>query len=588
LKSLEHNRQSDHLILLSERSHPFASRDESFFERNWSAGWANFLLQEVGPYSLSSIERFDFETLDLYRFVYLPSSLAEKLEGGHRARLESYVASGGTLVVEGPTANSLEGSGIRFALKNKNLKSITSVNSEGCPHPLIETLLKMPFKTRGWEIESQATDTEMILKMEEVPVFFKRSFGHGTVFTLGFDFGLLLTGLQQGIPVKGAYRLQKLFGTQSRVTEPEDLVVKASFLDNPIPWADLFERFLFKVITQDEPVPRWWYFPHPYTGAVVSTHDEEAIGADPRLETMCQQEKSEGIRGTLFVISDQKLHERWSRNGALRRLNQEGSEIGLHWNRFQKPRFKVRSYKFGMHEEPLERQIEYLRKELGQPVRVNRTHYLALGENYDEHFKILSRQGIFFDSTYGPNQGGRGYLFGTGYPYQGLTWEGGLTAVFELPFLTQELWGGADLPFLEKLIRESDENFHQAITMNFHPHYTILREEGHAVWLGSLRFAKERKQWIPTLGEFFEFFRARTESSLRSRFQEGRGEIWVNSRLEAGALLFPLYISRGRRLVQATVDGTAARPRQVLNGWFQEVLIPVPQGNHAIKVVYEE
>ena len=546
----------------------------------------NFLLQEVGPYSLSLIERFEFDKLNLYRFVYLPSSLAGKLEARHRALFESYVQAGGTLVVEGPTANDLADPGIRFSFKNQPLRSITSVQEPLTPPSLAESLLRMPFRTLGWKIESRETGLEVILEMEKMPVFFKRSLGRGKVFTLGFDFGLLLVGLQQGIPVKGAYRLEKLFGTQSRVIEPEDLVLKASLLDNAIPWADLFERFLFKVITQDEPVPRWWYFPSPYTGAVISTHDDEAIGDDPRLEAMRQQEKSEGIRGTLFVISDSKLHERWSKNGTLGRLNREGTEIGLHWNRFKKPKFKIRSHKFGMHEEPLAQQRDYLQKELGQPIRINRTHYLALGRTYDEHFKSLSAQGIFFDSTYGPNQGGRGYLFGTGYPYQGLTWEGSPTGVFELPFLTQELWGGADLPFLKQLIRESDENFHQVVTMNFHPHYTILREQGRAVWLGSLGFAKERKQWIPTLGEFFDFFKARNESSLRSQIKEGKGKIWVDAQRQGGVLSFPLHISGKRRLIQAAVDGGVVIPKEVLNGWCQEVLIPVPQGAHEVEVVY--
>lgn len=586
MKSSGDNSHSEHLILLSDRSRSLTPKGENFFQRDWSLGWANFLLQEVGPYALSWLERFEFERLNLYRFVYLTSSLAGRLEARHRALFESYVQSGGILVVEGLTANSLECPGIRFSSKEKSFRSITAIPA-AVPPPLVESLLRMPFKTLGWEIESRKSNLEILLEMEGMPVFFKRSLGQGTVLTLGFNLGLLLVGLQQGVSVNGSYRLQKLFGTQSRVIEPEDLVLKTSLLDNSIPWADLFERFLFKVITHDEPAPRWWYFPTPYTGAVISTHDDEAIGADPRLEAMCQQEKSEGIRGTLFVISDRKLHERWSRNGTLARLNQEGTEIGLHWNRFEKPRFKLRSYKGGMHEEPLDRQIEYLQKELGQAIRINRTHYLALGKTYDEHFKSLSAQGILFDSTYGPNQGGRGYLFGTGYPYQGLTWEGSLTGVFELPFLTQELWGKADLPFLEKLIRESDENFHQVVTMNFHPHYTILGEEGRATWLGSLRFAKERRQWIPTLGEFFDFFRARNESPLRSRFHEGKGEIMVEAEQEGLGLSFPLYLSGKRKLAQASVDGKKVEPRQVVNGWLEEVLIPVSKGSHNIKVDYE-
>lgn len=576
---------NDHLILWSGRSGPVAPKDENFFERNWSLAWVNFLLQEVGPYTLSSLENFEFEQLDLFRFVYLLSSLEGKLGADEQERLESFVQSGGTLIVEGAASNSLECPGIRFSSKNKRFRSLTSINRQKVPPRLLECLLRMPFLTRGWEIESKERDLEIILEMEGTPVFFKRAVGRGRVFSLGFDFGLLLVGLQQGIPVRGASRLEKLFGTQPRVIEPEDLVLKASLLDTSVPSADLFERFLFKVITEDEPAPRWWYFPNPYTGAFITSHDEEAMGADPRLEAMCREEKSEGIRGTLFVISDAKLHERWPDHGTLRQFSRE-AEIGLHWNRFQKPRFKFRSFKFGMHEESLNKQLEFLQKETGEPVRMNRTHYLAMGAYYGGHFESLAAGGICFDSTYGPNQGGRGYLFGTGYPYYGLTGKGSLSGVLELPFLTQETWGGADLSFVKRLLRESDENFHEVVMTNFHPHYTILQEEGRAMWRGGLDFAKERKQWCPTLGEFYQFFKKRSESSLRSRCVGGNLEVNVHSKQEEGILSFPAEDLRGRPFLRAEVDGISPEPRKVVNAWFEEILVPIPAGSHQIKVHY--
>jgi hypothetical protein len=304
------------------------------------------------------------------------------------------------------------------------------------------------------------------------------------------------------------------------------------------------------------------------------------------VEEMFVKEKVEGIRGTLFVISDQGLHARWRGNGRLRQLNEKKAEVGLHWNRFQRPRLKLRSFKFGMHEESLEKQVAFLERELGQPIRLNRNHYLALGHFYDEHFKSLQAQGLLFDSTYGPNQGGKGYLFGTGYPYYGMTWDGSATGVLELPFLTQEMWGGADLDFLRRLILESDENFHQCVVMNFHPHYSIRHEEGQETWLGSLRFAKERQQWTPTMGEFFEFFEQRGKSVLQSRFSDNTLEISVESMAETSALSFPNQISGGRRFLRAEMDGVEVTSRQILNGWFEEMLVPVSKGIHRIRVIY--
>jgi len=588
LKTQGHDRKSDHLLLAACPTEQKGNPGNLFFERDWSLAWANFLLQEVGSYALSSIKNLGPQSLSQRHFVYLPSSLEETPSSQHQAYLKSFLENGGTVVVEGAGVHSLGFGELRFGSEKRPLTRITKVGGGAWPSPLVELLLRMPFKTFGWKIDSCPKEAEVILEMEGAPVLFRQRIGRGEVLALGFDFGLLLVGLQQGIPVKGEYRLRKLFGTQNRVIEPEDLVLKASLLDNPVPWADLFERFLFKVITSGRPAPRWWYFPSGYTGAFISTHDEEAIGLDPRLEAMCETEKSLGVRGNLFVISDPKLHDRWKDNGALRKWQEgEGPEIGLHWNRFEKPRLKLRRFQFGMHEEPLEQQKRILERLVGEPIQTNRTHYLALGTRYGEHFESLADHGILFDSTYGPNQGGRGYLFGTAYPYYGLTWQGSLSGVLELPFISQETWGGANLSFLERLITESDENFHQCLVTNFHPHYTVLKEAGRETWLGSLRLAKEKNQWMPTLGEFFKFFSERNASPFQSRFDGRNLEVSVEARGKQGALSFPYHTSGGKRLSRLEVDGVLTASQKLFNAWSEEVLIPIPQGTHQIRAVYE-
>lgn len=577
---------SDHLILFSKKSPAGHSQDRNFFERDWSLAWTNFLLQEVGCYACSSLEDFDLSELPSYRFVYLPASLARSLESRHRPFFQSYVGGGGALIIEGPAANCLGVCGVRFSSKRKPFKKITRVEKGPWLPPLTASLLGMSFHTFGWETEFVGPEVEVALEMETSPVLFKQPVGMGCVVILGFDFGLLLTGLQQGIPVNGEYRLRKLFGTQVRVIEPEDLVLKAALLDSATPWADLFERFLFRVITAARPAPRWWYFPGTHTGGLISSHDEEAIGPDPRLESMWKEEKSRGVKGTVFVISDPLLKKRWSPKGVLREWSNHGPEMGLHWNRFPKPRLKWGRFRWGMHEEPLRAQIQVLEKETGNPVRLNRTHYLALGGVYDDHFKSLAAHGILFDSTYGPNQGGRGYLFGTGYPYYGLTWEGSLSGVLELPFLVQETWGGADLDYLKRLITESDENFHQAVVINFHPHYTVLKEKGRAAWLEGLHFAKERRQWIPTLGEFFDFFSKRSQGLLQSRFDGKILEAFAVSDHAEGTISFPCRISEAGGLSRVEVDGSERPLLKLENAWSEEALVPVPQGASRVRAFY--
>ena len=577
-----------HVLLLSGNSPdvgPIAAQTP-FFERDWSRAWANFLVQEIGPYTEISPEALDFKKLSPESFLYLPQSSAAHLSGLNGTSFKGFVEAGGTLILEGPAANGFDFSGVSFSPRRRPLKKISGLGRKNWPAFVNERLPQMPFETRGWEIERKTDKAEVLLEMEGTPVLFRQAVGKGWVFVLGFDFGLLLTALQQGVPAREGRRLEKLFGKIHRVKEPEDLVLKAALLTSEIPWADFFERFLFKVFTAGRPVPRWWYFPGVDTGCVISTHDEEALGSDPRIEAMFAEEKSRGIEGTLFVISDEKLKQRWQGNGLLRKWGEGGRDIGIHWNRFEKPRAKFRRFKWGMHETPLALQKTFLERELGRPISINRNHYLALGETYGEHFERLAAEGMRFDSTYGPNQGGRGYLFGTGYPFYGLTWEGASSGVLELPFLMQETWGGADLDFLKRLLKESDENFHQVVTMNFHPHYTVLQEEGRAAWLGALSAAKERGQWTPSLGKFFEFFAARMASPFQSRWEDGRLEIRMNSPKPGLTLCLPRRIE-GKGFTKASIDGNPAQSRGILNFGFEEILIPLPPGTGRVEVHYE-
>lgn len=569
---------SDHLILFPANSVRNGSNGAGFFQRDWSMAWVNFLLQEVGVYETAVFDTFDFRSLSQYRFVYLPASLKNAIGAPTRELLRAFAEDGGTVIAEGPAANP--------PASDMPLNSITRVAAGACPSRLAECLKDMPVRTRGWNIAAQVpAGSEVLLEMNGMPVLFRQSVGRGQIFHLGFDFGLLLVSFQQGIPRDGERRLKKVHGTQQRVIEPEDMVADASLLDNSVPYADLFERFFYKVLTAENPAPRWWYFPGHYRGALISTHDEEAIGGDPRIEEMRAAEESLGVKGTYFLISDKKLARRWSESGGLGGWVDKGMEVALHWNRFQIPRLKVRRFKFGMHEVPLEKQKRFLEREAGESVTLNRNHYLAMGTEYGEHFECLASEGIQMDSSYGPNQGGRGYLFGTGYPYYGFTWNGINSGVLEIPFVTQEAWGKADLDFVHRLLAESDENFHQCLVILFHPHYMVREEKGREMWLGALRLAGQKGQWMPTMKEFYAFFRQRSQSRLGSTLVGSRLDVRCESVQKKGCLAFPAD-KGGRRISGVLLDGNSVDWAGALNGWSEEALVAVPPGEHTLTVHY--
>lgn len=575
---------SDHLVLTSDS--PRNNKSFDFFKNDWSLAWLNFIAQECGPVILSTPQTFTATHLRRCRFLYILGNVRGRLSGGLKQQVKKFLDNGGVVIADGLGSSDLGCGGTSLGTGIPRLSKITGIQEGLIPAETEKKLKSMPFATRGWEVKA-AREALTLFSMDGKSVLVKEAVGRGWLFTFGFDLGLLLTGLQQGTPKKGRRKLEKTFGTQKKVIEPEDLVQDQSLLDNRVPWADLLEKTVWQSFTAQIPAPRWWYFPFSYSGAVLSTHDEEALGDDARLHAMNAEEKALGVRSTFFIISDKNIETRWAQEKKVLQSWQKGTgpEVGLHWNRFQRPLFKICSRKFGMHEAPLKEQTDELARRTGEPVRLNRNHYLALGTHYGEHFTQLEKAGILYDSTYGPNQGGRGYLFGTGYPFWGMDGKGRLTRVLELPFQTQELWGQADQAFLEQLLAESVSQYHQCVTLLFHPHYMVLQEEGRMVWLETLALARKEGHWLPDMGQFFDFFVKRAASALKSRWDRNRLVVQGHSENSESAIALPLQ-SAGRKLQSVHGQGIPLDCREISNAGCKEVLVRIPQKVFEIEAVY--
>lgn len=575
----------DHLLLLPKNRPGKRGRD--FFDFSWSSNWANFLIQEAGRFDLLSAENFPESLPGSVRFVYLPCGLEGSFNAARGKVMRAWIEAGGIAVAEAPALAGLESFKIRLKSGRSPRTFVSDITAPGISVELDRAIRGIKFRTFGWDLAGGEPWTPLFF-MNGEPACFKLPVGKGALFLLTFNLGLLLQGLQQGIPAGGQRRLRKVFGTQQRVVEPEDLVSDQDHLNAPLPFADLFERFLFRVITSQRPYVRAWYLPFRYDGALINTHDEEGLGGDPRIFRMNEEENRREIRAALFVMSGKEISGRWPDPAVLRRWNDgEGPEIALHWDRFKKPVLKIRSRKFLMREESLAKQIRELEKILEGKVRFNRNHYLALGEYYGEHFDKLSDAGISMDSTYGPNQGGRGYLFGTGYPFLGISWGGKATNVFELPFVAQEMWGGADPDFLKRLLLESKEQFHQCIVILFHPHYQITEKAGRDMWLGAVDEAIREGHWMPSFGEFFRFFEARQALSLTSADQAGCFEVEMDALAEGLAAAIPYELGDGSRFSGAVCGEKTSDFREVSNAWTREILLPVPVGKSKWRIIYE-
>ena len=107
------------------------------------------------------------------------------------------------------------------------------------------------------------------------------------------------------------------------------------------------------------------------------------------------------------------------------------------------------------------------------------------------------------------------------------------------------------------------------------------------MWLGGLKCAKERRQWTPTLGQFFAFLERRRKSPLQSRFAEGVLKISLDFDGTDGAVAVPAQMPDGLCFKKSVVDGIGLVPRRLLNCWSEELVLAVPQGAREMEIHYE-
>lgn len=313
--------------------------------------------------------------------------------------------------------------------------------------------------------------------------------------------------------------IDKRLGRYAEVREPEDLLESAEFLDREFPDADRLVADLAARIDALVAIPRLSMHPAGFAGSFLMTHDEDEQGGASTL-SLLRREAEWGGRSTVFLVPSGRLWETWS-DVEIAEARLLGADLELHWNRFAMPAgvWKVEPYKTVYR---LSAQRETLRRR-GIDATMNRTHYLDLGSDLSEFFRTLDAAGIEVDATFGPNRAGRGHLFGTARPFHPIDRTGLPSAVVEVPFQTQEDWGGVDEAFLDRLFRQSADVDHSTLAAIIHPHLIVRDEAGARLHRRFFELARETKHWVATFGDYLAFRRARLGTVIRfTRGSDGR------------------------------------------------------------------
>ncbi|MCD4786015.1 MAG: hypothetical protein K8T10_19515 [Candidatus Eremiobacteraeota bacterium] len=422
-----------------------------------------------------------------------------------------FIKDGNLIVIEMPSPRwngLMEREVVPRDVETSNISldsGINRISPRILPLSTSDHLTHMPLTTRIMDIDSVPDDMEVLFRIAKKPAFVQYELDAGWIIFLFFDFGMQMTSICQGTPSKRDYSVKKHLSHIPLIKESEDLAIHENMLKKLHPYADILAKFFFAALEDLISFPRLWYYPYKHDGVFMMTHDDEKRGQSISMY-MVEEEFSRKFTSTFFVICSPGVEKRWE--NADKDVIDKGFDIQWHWNRFP-DNLQIYSP---------EEQIENFNKIPGVNLTSCRIHFLNWGNHYTKPFRVMEKQGVSFDSTYGPNKG-RGYLFGTGMPFHPIDTDGSLFSLYEVPFQTQEDWAGVDIKYFEKLFKNSLDLYHSIIISIFHPH-KVAKGKGRDLWLGSFELAKKYNHWITTFSEFGDFYKKRCKVEMK-RSEDG-------------------------------------------------------------------
>ncbi|MEW6746276.1 MAG: hypothetical protein AB1486_26340 [Planctomycetota bacterium] len=538
-----------------------------FSTADWSYAWLNLLAQEAGSVRVCTADGLERAMRFPRRVVVLTRSCGN--DAAWPPALSDFVEQGGVLVVEQPRGEPAGAAGLEITGEEVVLASVGAGAG-----PLGEAELDAALGRLREEVRCvsavPAPGARVLLGTQGRPLVTERGVGAGRVVAVLLDVGRILVANQQGCPTHDDYRMEERHGDYAGIVEPDDLVRDAALRENEIPHVDLFEELLFDLV-RPEGLPTIARSPAGSRGIYLLTHDEDFQGG-AKCAALLDVSEPLGSRGSFMVIAHDRIGELYHDDRDwFEALAGRGAEIGWHLNRYEP--MPVGFWKI----EPLrlmygsEGQLAHLRESAraAGPILSNRNHYLTWHDRYTRVYRLLAAVGIRIDSTCGSNKG-RGYLFGTGSPFTPLDTNGLPFPLFEVPFLNQETWGGADLAFFMRLLETNGQRYHGAFVSIFHPHLDFLDPRiegigGKELLRRILVKARAEGHAFLTLSELASFERARRSATVQSRWREGELAIEARADGEGLALLVPARPGLTVTLNGAPLDG-ASLERQEKRG----------------------
>ncbi len=589
---------SDFLIVVDYDA--YNSQPDGFMDMSFSLAWLNTLQQEIGPVAVIDSREFQDIELKSYRTVILTASTAD--HGSWVPKIRSYLERGGTVIMEMPGSDlrSIASADGKGGIRTAQTVTFASGLSESDMQALSELHLSNLTQIIG--SAGPLEDAHTWMTIDGVPVVYSKTYATGRVITVDFNFGMLITALQQGRPLDDfEIRNQR----DSSHIETSDLAV----LDNArLPVADIIERFLvYGVLNEFTPVVTMWPFFDGMDGTLIVTQREAGQG-DSSL-WMAQYEASFHATSTIFISAPPAFTDE-----GLDIVYETHTELGLMFDvdSGQRPRalepvgmFKISPVWRQLN---IEEQIDLVKARLDEktPFVSSQSNLGMWHSYYTQSFKMLAAAGIKADASYRAPFDGVGYSFATGMPFMPIDTNGLLFNILEFPITFPDMKTPEQAAELEAYLEASENGLHELLAVSIEPGEFARKPvaETFQTWQAVYRMATQHKHWVTNILSYFRFARARFTAELKTRLSDNQfnhkkvqilkietlaPENGMN--VSVPARFGERAFSEARRGVQRVredavlADTITTKPVSVMG--YDRILVPLNKGFNAIDVIYE-
>lgn len=587
---------------------------EAITVEQWAtdAAWLNTVDQEIGSVRAASTGELSRSLMDAAAWVIIPKRAAAQLDPTQTQFVRNWVEDGGTVFLEQPEGpwRGLIGQNLRGA-RYRETRRLTSFDGALARGELRADMLEMPLSSTLLPYAppnlARGRDYQVPMEIDGLPGVVRLNIGRGHVFVVLFDMGMAVAMTQQGRP-QSDFSVPRVDGDPlpSAVAHAERLVVDDALLRSTIPHIDLIERNVLYLADVHRPVPRLWYYPATYRGALVTGHSESRFGA--RASYMTDWEHENEVRSTVFAVADSLSPE------ALARQARKDIDLQLQWVPTAHPgaprrTWGVRAFRPVERPMSLREQQTTLDHDLIPygPVRVNRTLDGLWTPDALAAFRRLEAAGVGLDASYGPapawwsvHEASIGYLFGTGFPFRPLDRNGERFEIRELPIVAHGAAPGTRLSTIRQLLVDASAGYHTTIAVDYPPDLMARRPSYDAIegWRQAFAIAESQELWVTTFVEYLDFLERRDESRVWSEFSREERRLTVHvdvvgptSGLRDAweltpSIAFPARFE-GRPVERLWVDGAPIDPADLaLTGDRVLHLYPLEPGEHRLQVVY--